>query len=183
MRPFKIVGIPRRIHRHRQPGGYFSALRDQHGRVERIALSWRRRMRHERRSSPSTKAPPPPRRSSYDSPVNLLDKASIEHRQIYPQPGWVEHDAEEIWRNTLDVIRRVKCERSDLPQHHEPARNDRRVRSCDRKAAAQRDCLAMPARAIRSVRELSRAGHDRAWSRKDWTDDRSRIFPHPSSPG
>jgi len=34
----------------------------------------------------------------------VLDKASREHRQIYPQPGWVEHDAEEIWKNVLVVI-------------------------------------------------------------------------------
>jgi glycerol kinase len=27
-----------------------------------------------------------------------------EHRQIYPQPGWVEHDATEIWNNTRAVI-------------------------------------------------------------------------------
>lgn len=27
-----------------------------------------------------------------------------EHAQIYPRPGWVEHDAAEIWRNTLAVI-------------------------------------------------------------------------------
>jgi glycerol kinase len=27
-----------------------------------------------------------------------------EHAQIYPRPGWVEHDAEEIWRNTRAVI-------------------------------------------------------------------------------
>lgn len=27
-----------------------------------------------------------------------------EHRQIYPQPGWVEHDAQEIWDNTEAVI-------------------------------------------------------------------------------
>ncbi len=27
-----------------------------------------------------------------------------EHRQIFPQPGWVEHDAEEILANTLEVI-------------------------------------------------------------------------------
>jgi glycerol kinase len=26
------------------------------------------------------------------------------HRQIHPHPGWVEHDPEEIWRNTLDVV-------------------------------------------------------------------------------
>ena len=27
-----------------------------------------------------------------------------EFKQIYPEPGWVEHDAEEIWNVTLDVI-------------------------------------------------------------------------------
>ena len=37
----------------------------------------------------------------YDRAGTLLAKAAIDHRQIYPQPGWVEHDAEEIWRNTL----------------------------------------------------------------------------------
>jgi glycerol kinase len=30
--------------------------------------------------------------------------AQKEHKQIYPQPGWVEHDPEEIWRNTQEVI-------------------------------------------------------------------------------
>ncbi len=29
----------------------------------------------------------------------------LEHRQIFPQPGWVEHDALEIWARTQDVIR------------------------------------------------------------------------------
>jgi glycerol kinase len=28
----------------------------------------------------------------------------LEHEQIYPKPGWVEHDAEEIWRRTEEVI-------------------------------------------------------------------------------
>ena len=27
-----------------------------------------------------------------------------EHQQIFPRPGWVEHDPLEIWRNTEDVI-------------------------------------------------------------------------------
>jgi glycerol kinase len=30
--------------------------------------------------------------------------AQMEHRQIFPQPGWVEHDAAEIWANTQTVI-------------------------------------------------------------------------------
>ena len=28
-----------------------------------------------------------------------------EHRQIYPQPGWVEHDPLEIWERTREVMR------------------------------------------------------------------------------
>src|SRR5207247_1520583 len=44
----------------------------------------------------------------FDSAAKILQKASIEHRQIYPQPGWVEHDAEEIWRNTLAAIGQLK---------------------------------------------------------------------------
>src|SRR5829696_485940 len=35
---------------------------------------------------------------------DLVDQASIEHRQIYPRPGWVEHDAEEIWQNVLAAV-------------------------------------------------------------------------------
>ena len=34
----------------------------------------------------------------------LLGRASKEHQQYYPKSGWVEHDAEEIFRNTIAVI-------------------------------------------------------------------------------
>src|SRR5438093_1911093 len=40
----------------------------------------------------------------FDAQGRTLDRAAREHRQIYPQPGWVEHDAEEIWENVLAVI-------------------------------------------------------------------------------
>ena len=43
----------------------------------------------------------------FDRTGRIVDKASLNHRQIYPQPGWVEHDAEEIWRNVLAVIRKI----------------------------------------------------------------------------
>jgi glycerol kinase len=33
--------------------------------------------------------------------------AQVELPQIYPQPGWVEHDAEEIWRATVSVLKRT----------------------------------------------------------------------------
>ncbi|MBM3189438.1 MAG: glycerol kinase GlpK [Chloroflexi bacterium] len=32
-----------------------------------------------------------------------------EHRQIYPQPGWVEHDPEEIWARTQAVTAAALC--------------------------------------------------------------------------
>jgi glycerol kinase len=34
----------------------------------------------------------------------ILASHQKEHRQIYPRPGWVEHNATEIWHNTLAVI-------------------------------------------------------------------------------
>ena len=40
----------------------------------------------------------------FDATGAVIDKASREHRQVYPQPGWVEHDAEEIWQNVLAVV-------------------------------------------------------------------------------
>src|SRR5277367_6500827 len=43
----------------------------------------------------------------FDARGKVLDKASRAHRQIYPRPGWVEHDAEEIWKNVLAVIREI----------------------------------------------------------------------------
>ena len=33
--------------------------------------------------------------------------AQVELPQIFPQPGWVEHDPEEIWRATQEVLRRA----------------------------------------------------------------------------
>jgi glycerol kinase len=35
----------------------------------------------------------------------LVDKVSVPHEQIYPRPGWVEHDAEEIYQNTIQSVR------------------------------------------------------------------------------
>ena len=34
----------------------------------------------------------------------VLGRATEEFTQYYPQPGWVEHDPEEIWRVSLEVI-------------------------------------------------------------------------------
>ncbi|PWU05572.1 MAG: glycerol kinase [Terriglobia bacterium] len=40
----------------------------------------------------------------FDRTGDIVGSAQKEHQQIYPQPGWVEHDAEEIWLRTRQVI-------------------------------------------------------------------------------
>jgi len=40
----------------------------------------------------------------FDHAGNVISVVQKEHRQIYPKPGWVEHDPLEIWRNTQDVV-------------------------------------------------------------------------------
>lgn len=43
----------------------------------------------------------------FNTSGELLDKTFIPHKQIYPQPGWVEHDAEVIYSNTLAAAREL----------------------------------------------------------------------------
>jgi glycerol kinase len=43
----------------------------------------------------------------FDERGSIVALAQREHAQIYPQPGWVEHDAAEIWRNTQAVVEQV----------------------------------------------------------------------------
>lgn len=41
----------------------------------------------------------------FDQESNPICSHQLEHKQYYPKPGWVEHDAEEIWENTKAVIK------------------------------------------------------------------------------
>lgn len=40
----------------------------------------------------------------FSEDCELLHRVNIEHQQFYPQIGWVEHDAEEIYKNTIEAI-------------------------------------------------------------------------------
>ena len=40
----------------------------------------------------------------FDRAGRIVSVAQKEHEQIFPQPGWVEHDANEIWRRTEEVV-------------------------------------------------------------------------------
>ncbi|MGM3305055.1 FGGY family carbohydrate kinase [Anabaena sp. WFMT] len=41
----------------------------------------------------------------FDKQGKIVGYAQKEHQQIYPQPGWVEHDPKEIWSCTQTVIK------------------------------------------------------------------------------
>jgi len=40
----------------------------------------------------------------FDHSGQVVANAYEKHEQIYPEPGWVEHDPMEIWENTKDVV-------------------------------------------------------------------------------
>jgi glycerol kinase len=41
----------------------------------------------------------------FDHAARVVSVSQKEHRHLFPRPGLVEHDPEEIWRNVLDVVR------------------------------------------------------------------------------
>lgn len=43
----------------------------------------------------------------FDEQCKLKNRASVAHQQHYPQAGWVEHDAEEIFHNMVQAIREL----------------------------------------------------------------------------
>ncbi len=48
----------------------------------------------------------------FDKKGKMIAVSQKEHEQIYPKPGWVEHNSEEIWKNTLEVIALARIEKS-----------------------------------------------------------------------
>jgi glycerol kinase len=47
---------------------------------------------------------------AFDTALRPLSTAQMEFRQIYPSPGEVEHDPEEIWRTVVTTVRAVMAE-------------------------------------------------------------------------
>jgi glycerol kinase len=52
----------------------------------------------------------------FDCSGRIVSVAQKEHEQIYPKPGWVEHDPEEIWRRTQEVIAEAMQQRGLRPK-------------------------------------------------------------------
>src|SRR5579885_2830240 len=51
----------------------------------------------------------------FDRAGRVIAAAQKEHQQIYPQPGWVEHDPEEIWLRTQEVVSQAMEQRRLQP--------------------------------------------------------------------
>ena len=43
----------------------------------------------------------------FDEQCRLVARTSVDHQQYYPQTGWVEHDAEEIYNNMVEAIHQL----------------------------------------------------------------------------
>jgi glycerol kinase len=52
----------------------------------------------------------------FDRAGTIVASAQKEHRQLYPRPGWVEHDPDEIWRRTEEVVAAAMEQRSLGPR-------------------------------------------------------------------
>ena len=52
----------------------------------------------------------------FDRSGRVKAVAQKEHEQIYPKPGWVEHNAEEIWQRTREVIAEAMVKGGIQPQ-------------------------------------------------------------------
>ena len=51
----------------------------------------------------------------FDRSSRIVTVAQKEHQQIYPRPGWVEHDPQEIWLRTEEVIAEAMRQKSLAP--------------------------------------------------------------------
>ena len=51
----------------------------------------------------------------FDQSGRIVSVAQKEHHHIFPRPGWVEHDPEEIWGNVEEVVERALAEAGLAP--------------------------------------------------------------------
>ena len=93
-----------------------------------------------------------------DAELRVLGRGYREIRQHFPEPGWVEHDPEEIWASVEQTAAEALADAGvaardlDGDRDHEPARDDRRLGAAHRQARASRDRVAGPAHSRRAAR-------------------------------
>ena len=52
----------------------------------------------------------------FDKQCNIISRSQIEHEQIFPQPGWVEHNPVEILNNTYKTMLEVIDKKQIKPE-------------------------------------------------------------------
>ena len=86
----------------------------------------------------------------FDREGTMVSVAQKEFTQYFPKPGWVEHDAGEIWSTMLGVAveamqkARSRGGRYRSHRHHQPERNDHRLGQKYRGTGLSCHCLAVP---------------------------------------
>ena len=107
----------------------------------------------------------------FDEHGHIVALAQQELPQIYPKPGWVEHDLMEIWRTQLATAREV------LAKANIKAGDIRALEPQDRPAGPPRHCLAGQARRSH-LRRPARAGQGKPDPVQDRPADRRLFLRH-----
>ena len=103
----------------------------------------------------------------FDAALAPVGFAQLEFPQIYPAPGWVEHDPQGIWTTSVATARAamasagVAAEDVAGDRHHQSARDHDRLGPRDRQADPQCDRLAGPPHRTTPARRCARAGHEK----------------------
>ena len=105
----------------------------------------------------------------------IVATAQKEHEQIYPQPGWVEHNPAEIWARTQEVIaeamqsKGLSGERSCGGRHHQPARDHGGVEPQDRAGRCTTPSFGRTPASATTWTNWRKSGRARPLSRQDRT--------------
>ena len=99
-----------------------------------------------------------------DETGSVVSRGYEEFPQHFPQPGWVEHEPEEIWQATLSACRqalRSDYGRSvDRGRPHQPARDRGALGPRRRSAAPRRAVVWQDRRSAAICDRLREAGHE-----------------------
>ena len=199
-----VVGVAARAEPRRGSAGCRSLVRlptapharrlELDARPARRARPRRRRQPHAapdlwRSSSRSTRARPASARSPSTTTAGRAHASYREFPQHFPQPGWVEHDADDIWRVTARDARPRSPRELDADgrdgrrdRHHQPARDGRRLGPRAPGGRVHRAIVWQDRRTAARCDELRAAGHepmirarDRARARPVLLGDEARV--------
>ena len=115
----------------------------------------------------------------FDREGNIRGVAQREFRQVFPQPGWVEHDATEIWASQSGVLHEALAMAGAGPAISRPSASPTSgTRSGARHRPAHRQCHRWQDRRTASLCDELRAAATRRCSRARPPRPRRLFFRH-----